>query len=171
MWRYIYIPFGWLFPKKTLIKSLLKLRKDILKELDPFAIKPLTEIQRKHFTTKNKKHINYILLDYVCRKYSIPIFRYKNNTKGTINNNIDIALWIEELGYEFSEKEDERRQNMFEVKEKAEGELIKQSNDFLNQYCMRVPEFSLKHISYALGFIILLVALIKYLMPFLRKLF
>ncbi len=153
MWKCVSIPISCLFPKETLIKSLLKLRKDILKELDPFAIKPLTEIKGKHFTTKNKKHINYILLDYICRKYSIPIFRYKNNTKGTINNNIDIALWIEELGYEFSEKEDERRQNMFEVKEKAEGELIKQSNDFLNQYCMRIPEFSWMYLTPALVFI------------------
>ena len=128
--------------------------------MDCFAIKPLIEIKPKHFTTKNQKHINYILLDYICRKYSIPIFRYRdeclknhNNAEGELTDNTDIALWIEKLGYEYSEKEDERRQNMFEVKENLEKELIRQSSDFLNQYSIRTPEFSWMYLAPALVFL------------------
>ncbi len=173
MWRYIYIPFGWLFPKKALINSLCRLRKHVLNEADLFVIHTI------HTLNKIKsKHIDYNLLDNICSRYSVPKFRYKdkcliisNNTEGELINDVDVYLWIEEFGYEYSESEAIRKQNMEETKKKLEEELLKQENIFLREHYDLIPEFSLKHISYALGFIILLVTLIKYLMPFLRKLF
>lgn len=135
------------------------LREQIMNEANLFAIHTLNKI-------KNKP-INYNLLDNMCRKYSIPIFRYKdkclvshNNTEGDTNSNSDIALWMKELGYEYSDKEEARQQNMSEVKNKLEKELLKQESNFLKKHCTGIPEFSLKHFSYALIYLLLLVSII-----------
>jgi hypothetical protein len=153
VWRYIYIPFGWLFPKKALINSLCRLRKHVLNEADLFVIHTI------HTLNKIKsKHIDYNLLDNICSRYSVPKFRYKdkcliisNNTEGELINDVDVYLWIEELGYEYSESEAIRKQNLEEIKKKLEGELLKQENIFLREHYNLIPEFSFKYLFCALG--------------------
>ena len=168
VWRYIIIYFGWLFPKSTIRITLYLLRNQVLNVADLSAIKHLNEIKFKQ--------IDYNLLDNICRKYSIHKFRYKHkclinaiNTEGELINNADVDLWIEELGYEYSESEAIRKQNMEETKKKYEQEMLKQENIFLKENYDLIPEFSLslKHISYTLSFIISLVALIRYVIPYL----
>lgn len=160
--------FWMVISKSTISISLYLLRSQVLNEADLSAIKPLNVIK--------SKQIDYNLLDNICRKYSIPRFRYKhkcliisNNIEGELINNVDVDLWIEELGYEYSEIAAIRKQNMEETKRKYEQEMLKQENIFLKEHYDLLPEFSLKHISYALGFIILLVTLIRYIIPYLYK--